>query len=80
MLLNHDIENLQDLVYVSGVDMLKGYSNPRGIFIGTWKKRNDISEILIQLRVSINDPDKEKIIKKLLNQVYDSNHSHSNRS
>lgn len=71
MLLNGEIQNLSDIVYVAGAETLKGYSNPRGIFIGTWNRRSNINEILIQLRVSINDPDKEKIIKKLLNQIYD---------
>ena len=64
MLLNHQIENVGDIIYVSGVHVLKGYSNPRGIFIGTWHRRVDIKEILIQLQVSINDGSKIHAIEK----------------
>ena len=52
MLLNHQIENLSDIVYVSSVHVLKGYSNPTGVFIGNWYRRKDIEDIFIQLRVS----------------------------
>jgi hypothetical protein len=41
--------------YVAGVHVLKGYSNPHGVFIGSWKHRNDIIEILEQLIVSTSD-------------------------
>lgn len=52
MLLNRQIENVGDIIYVSGIHMLKGYQNPRGIFIGTWYRRKDIEDIFIQLRIS----------------------------
>lgn len=29
-------------VYVSGVDTLRGYSDPDGICVGTWQQRPDI--------------------------------------
>ena len=35
-----------DFVYVSGPEIFKGYSNPHGWFIGTWRERPDIREIL----------------------------------
>ena len=58
MLLNGEIQNLSDIVYVAGAETLKGYSNPRGIFIGTWYNRIDIKDILIQLQVSMIDTNK----------------------
>lgn len=42
----------QDLVYVSGPEILKGITKPEGRFIGTWWTRNDIGEIGFQLLVA----------------------------
>lgn len=64
MLLNHDIENVGDIIYVSGVHVLKGYSNPTGIFIGTWHRRVDIKEILIQLSTSMTDTNRVEGINR----------------
>ena len=64
MLLNGEIQNLSDIVYVAGAETLKGYSNPRGIFIGTWYTRSNIKEILIQLQVSMSDGSKIHPIEK----------------
>ena len=41
--------------YVSDVNSLRGFSNPHGVFIGTWKSRNDILAIIDQLIVSTSD-------------------------
>ena len=38
--------------YVSDVNSLRGFSNPHGVFIGTWKSRNDILAIIDQLIIS----------------------------
>lgn len=51
LLLNRQIENLSDIVYVSSTDQLKGYNNPKGMFIGTWYRREDIENIITQLQV-----------------------------
>jgi hypothetical protein len=40
------------LVYVSSIDTLKGIREPRGKFIGTWYKREDMLVILYQLSVA----------------------------
>jgi hypothetical protein len=32
--------------------MLKGVDQPHGVFVGTWYRRNDIEDILIQLRIA----------------------------
>ena len=51
LLLNGQIEKIQDLVYVSSIDQLKGYNNPKGMFIGTWYRREDMEYVLGQLQV-----------------------------
>ena len=35
-----------DFVYVTGPEIFKGYSNPHGWFIGNWRERSDIIQIL----------------------------------
>ena len=66
LLLNHQIENLSDIVYASSVHVLKGYSNPTGVFIGTWYKRADMLEVLTQLRVATTDIEKMKVLSRVL--------------
>lgn len=51
MLLNGQIENLSDIIYVSSTDQLRGYNKPKGMFIGTWYRREDIENIITQLQV-----------------------------
>jgi hypothetical protein len=41
--------------YVSEVDVLRGQSDIRGIFIGTWYKRSDITSILVSLHMANRD-------------------------
>ena len=54
-----DKMSVNNFLYVSGPDMLRGIENPHGIFIGTWYERWDIHDILIHLVASsrINNPD-----------------------
>jgi hypothetical protein len=40
-----------DFVYADG-DNLRGISNPRGFFIGTWRERLDAMNILLMLRMA----------------------------
>ena len=47
---------LSDYIYVDDVSRIKGYSNPHGKFIGTWKERWDIREIVEQLLISTMPP------------------------
>jgi len=53
---------------VHNADQLRGMRNPNGIFIGTWRSRKDIFEILNMLLVQMTDPVKHKIIQDLLVQ------------
>jgi hypothetical protein len=38
--------------YVSGPEVLRGYSNPKVEFIGTWLDRSDIQEIIMLVKTS----------------------------
>jgi hypothetical protein len=44
-----------DYRYVDGVDNIRGQSDIRGIFIGTWYKRHDITSILVCLHMANRD-------------------------
>lgn len=58
------------LVYVVDVTYLKGYSNPEGFFIGSWRQRKDIDEILEQLIIAVmNDEEKLKTLVTLRNEI-----------
>ena len=63
MLLNRQIENVSDIVYVSGPESIKGVSNPTGIFIGTWYNRSDIVSILQTLHTSVSGDKLDSIHK-----------------
>ena len=53
---------------VHNVDQLRGRRDPSGVFIGTWRERADIFEILTALLTQMSDPVKYKIIQDLLIQ------------
>jgi len=44
--------------------MLRGYHQPRGKFIGTWYEREDLGEIIMQLRLA-SSIDQEKVMEIL---------------
>lgn len=62
---NTDI-SYSHFVYVSDISSLKGYSDPRGWFIGTWRERKDIDEIIIQLLMAKNGYTKTEEFVSLL--------------
>jgi len=57
-----------DYTIVHNQDQLRGMRDPKGIFVGTWKQRKDIFEILNMLLVNMTIPSKHKIIQDLLVQ------------
>lgn len=59
---------MSDYVLVRTADDIRGMKDPKGIFIGTWKQREDIFEILNMLLVNMIDPTKHRIIQDLLVQ------------
>ena len=42
------------MVYVSSVNILRGYNNPDGVFIGEWRERSDIDDIMLVLLASVH--------------------------
>lgn len=55
--------SLSNFVYVFDVTVLRGVSDPHGFFIGTWRERKDIKEILYLLKVATHD---RELIKKFM--------------
>ena len=55
-----------DYIIVVHPDQLRGMRDPTGIFVGTWRERTDIFEILNRLLVNMIEPSKHKIIQNLL--------------
>lgn len=39
-------------VYVDSADNLRGYSNPKGWFVGSWREKKGINEIMVQLSLA----------------------------
>ena len=60
--------SMSDYIIVHSPDQLRGMRDPKGIFIGTWRNRKDIFEILNMLLVQMTDQTKHKIIQDLLVQ------------
>ena len=55
--------SMSNFVYVAGEDQLRGYSNPQGFFIGTWRERIDLEDIFMLLSTVMTDSIKrEKLI------------------
>ena len=59
-------KSVSDYLVVVHPDQLRGMRDPSGIFVGTWKQRTDIFELLNRLLVQMTDPIKHKIIQDLL--------------
>lgn len=43
--------SLSDYVIVKDAISLKGYSNPHGVFVGTWRDRKDIKDIVVGIHL-----------------------------
>jgi hypothetical protein len=42
-------EDMRNLVYLTDANKLHGYSEVHGVFIGTWRNRTDINEIIYKI-------------------------------
>jgi hypothetical protein len=60
--------SMSDYSIVHNQDQLRGMRDPKGIFVGTWRERKDIFEILNMLLVNMTIPSKKAIIQDLLVQ------------
>jgi hypothetical protein len=65
---SHTSLTWSDYITVKNPDQLRGMRNPNGIFVGTWREREDIFEILNMLLVIMTDSTKHNIIQDLLVQ------------
>lgn len=65
---NNTSLSMSDYSIVNNQDQLRGMRDPKGIFVGTWRERKDIFEILNMLLVNMTDSAKHKIIQDLLVQ------------
>jgi hypothetical protein len=65
--------SLSNFVFVNASDQLRGIECPHGWFIGSWRDRSNIHEILQQLLVRyIGEPIPENL-KKIYNEILPSN-------
>lgn len=58
--------SFSDFVYVDSADNLRGYSNPKGWFVGSWREKKGINEIIVCLHIAksqyVPNPEFEKIL------------------
>ena len=69
--MKYDLSTTQ-VIYLDYVSMLKGAKkilDPDGIFIGTWKNRQDIREIVFELFALTLDSKKCDILTKVYNSL-----------
>ena len=50
--LNRNGANRMEWRYVSDVSIIRGHSDPHGIFIGSYYMRPDIKDIMLQLQIA----------------------------
>jgi hypothetical protein len=61
--------NISDFIYVQSSIVLRGYANPHGFFIGTFRYRADLHEIvqtIIMCSHNMSNQDKTKLIDSIL--------------
>lgn len=58
--------SLSDFMFVSRPDQLRGLRDVHGYFIGTYRNRNDIREIVDTIRIINNIPSSDYVIPPLL--------------
>lgn len=61
---DYDI-SMSHFLYVAGPDQLRGYSNPQGFFVGTWKERTDLEHIFMILSVAMTDSWKREKLRDI---------------
>jgi hypothetical protein len=66
----HSFITLSHFVYVGEPESLKGVRNPRGFFVGTWRKRTDLKYILPQLVHQTEEGlTSRKILQRVCNEI-----------
>lgn len=63
--------SFSNFVYVDRPEKLKGYSDPKGFFYGTWRQNPNLKDILITLRLQYTDGSKlPDGLLKVMNEVF----------
>ena len=52
------VRSISEYSYVHHVNVIRGIRNPTGVFVGTWRERKDIFDIVAVLRQSQDVPNK----------------------
>lgn len=60
--------DLYDYRYVYDTNTLRGFSNPIGCLYGTWREKEDIQDIIMQLIISKTDGS-NKTLKNILMEI-----------
>lgn len=64
--------SMSNFIYVDHPEKLRGWTNPHGWFIGTWKERKDIKEVLINLSVAYHNETMHQNLIDILHEVLQS--------
>ncbi len=59
--------SMSQYVYIHDAIQLSGIANPHGVFIGTWRERKDILDIVWKLICHTNNPTK---LRKIHDELY----------
>lgn len=61
--------SMSNFHYVDHPDKLRGFANPRGYFVGTWKERKDILDILKVLSYSYTTEPMHNNLIEILHEI-----------
>jgi hypothetical protein len=73
---NQNIEKTRTTIFVYDSTPLDVYLNPDGVFIGTWKERPEMVNILLALVKATTDPDKREKLYKVRDVLQEHYFSH----
>jgi len=58
------------ILFVVDRRTFRGVENPQGVFIGTWRKRLDIDQVLYAVYVAMKDKEKSRKIRDLFRHQF----------
>lgn len=61
--------SMSNFHYVDHPDKLRGFANPRGYFVGTWRERKDIKDIVSILAYSYTTEKMHDNLAKIIYEV-----------
>lgn len=57
--------NFGDIINVSSPSVIRGFHDPHGVFIGTWRQRKDIGEVITNLQICQMNSFSNKVLTEL---------------